>query len=97
MIEDKFAFPSDLIEKELSELHRKTGVVMVSKIEATLSSVAFTKDNLETARVIGQVDRKFLAVVISQPKDGGSCKFICLIDQHAAHERITLEMLLQRA
>lgn len=45
------------------------------------------KSDICASRIIGQVDRKFIAVLMR--KDS----LLTLIDQHAAHERIQLELL----
>ncbi|EJD53641.1 hypothetical protein AURDEDRAFT_53673 [Auricularia subglabra TFB-10046 SS5] len=51
------------------------------------SEVSFTRDDLRAARVLGQVDRKFVACVLA----GGA---LVLVDQHAADERIRVERFL---
>ncbi|XP_076464022.1 uncharacterized protein LOC143296124 [Babylonia areolata] len=67
---------------------------------------AFTKSMLSGAKVVGQLDNKFVACLIqedsalmhsttssdSQDSQGGG--LVVLFDQHAAHERIRLEQLL---
>ncbi len=63
----------------------------------------FTKDDLENALVLGQVDKKFIACVIESRADSesvkdrsspGECSLV-LIDQHAAHERVRVELLMR--
>jgi hypothetical protein len=47
--------------------------------------------DLSTLHVIGQVDRKFVAVTVQQPDGLG--RTLLLVDQHAADERIRVEAL----
>jgi DNA mismatch repair ATPase MutL len=49
----------------------------------------FTREIFEDAQVVGQADKKFIVAVY--PRDG----LLFVIDQHAAHERIRLEILLR--
>jgi DNA mismatch repair protein MLH3 len=59
-----------------------------------LHSYRFTSSMLEGVKVLGQVDNKFIAckLQIDQNKD-----LLVLFDQHAVHERIRLESLIQDA
>jgi len=49
-----------------------------------------SKQSLSTARVIAQIDKKFILTTFDQ----GTTQTLVLIDQHAADERIRLEALL---
>ncbi|KAE8272042.1 hypothetical protein A4X09_0g319 [Tilletia walkeri] len=66
----------------------------LNEIEATLD-----KETLRSARVLGQVDRKFVLCVVALPRADmqrlPSSQALLLIDQHAADERIRVERLLQ--
>ena len=53
-----------------------------------------TKDDLSRLVAIGQIDRRFVAACIP-PRDGGGAR-LCLVDQHAADERVQLELLQAR-
>lgn len=74
------------------------------------SQIRFRKDDLRKARIISQVDRKFIACVLgldpngpSGEKDNKTCegqlasdgKTLILIDQHAADERVRVERFLK--
>ena len=54
------------------------------------SSFTFSKEMLKHVYIIGQVDHKFIACIFKGKNE------LVLIDQHAAHERIRLEKLLQQ-
>ena len=80
------------------------------QIESAGPVCRFVKSDLEHARVIGQVDRKFIACLIrgrltppaGELLDGGKKKddtlddlSLVLVDQHAADERICVERYLK--
>ncbi|KAF9238762.1 hypothetical protein BU15DRAFT_88220 [Melanogaster broomeanus] len=57
------------------------------------NTVYFRKEDLQKARVISQVDRKFIACLVDGlPTDGNT---LILIDQHAADERVRVERFLK--
>lgn len=67
----------------------------------TQASVSFStkisKQALNTARVISQVDKKFILICVSRSSntnDGEHAELVVLVDQHAADERIRVEELL---
>ena len=81
-----------------------------AQIESVGPVYRFEKKDLKQAKVIGQVDRKFVACLIKDrmpPSNGGSFKRensgsgttgnsnLVLIDQHAADERIRVEHYLK--
>lgn len=55
------------------------------------SGVRFEKSDLKSARIISQVDKKFVACVLESRRQPS----LVLIDQHAADERIRVEMFLK--
>ena len=57
----------------------------------------FERSMLETAIVLGQVDKKFIAATLEkEDKDKGTRRrLLVLFDQHAVHERIRVEALIQ--
>ncbi|CAG0912975.1 unnamed protein product [Notodromas monacha] len=55
------------------------------------ATLKFTKNMLETFRVVGQADKKFIIVI---GEDDQSASWLIAIDQHAIHERIRLETFL---
>nr|XP_019000858.1 uncharacterized protein I203_06500 [Kwoniella mangroviensis CBS 8507]OCF64319.1 hypothetical protein I203_06500 [Kwoniella mangroviensis CBS 8507] len=58
--------------------------------------IQLCKSSLDYAHVVGQVDKKFIAITINPPISTGSQgdKAVVLVDQHAADERISVENLL---
>ena len=66
----------------------------------TQSSALFlaklSKQGLKAAKVISQVDKKFILICVktSDTKDKGDAELLVLVDQHAADERIRVEALL---
>ncbi|RVE53559.1 hypothetical protein evm_001700 [Chilo suppressalis] len=59
------------------------------RMERDKSTLTFTKQSLKEAKVLGQVDNKFIITFIKGELDLGN--YLLLFDQHAVHERITLE------
>ncbi|XP_026318539.1 uncharacterized protein LOC113229226 [Hyposmocoma kahamanoa] len=64
-----------------------------NKLKKDNASLIFNADSLKQAKVLGQVDEKFIAAQIK-----GKCyqsleisEYLVLFDQHAVHERIRLE------
>ena len=60
-------------------------------------SAKISKQSLKTARVISQVDKKFILICVNDPSnlhDGENAELLVLVDQHAADERIRVEGLL---
>ena len=60
-------------------------------ITTSTISTRLSKDDLTSARVIGQVDKKYILISITNLSVSN---FLLLIDQHAADERIRVEALL---
>lgn len=62
------------------------------------SAASFSKHGLEKAKVLGQVDSKFIACLMDIGEEANSCSAqfsLVLIDQHAADERIRVERFLK--
>ncbi|KAK7062063.1 mismatch repair-related protein [Favolaschia claudopus] len=67
---------------------------------SSASSRRFEKEDLRNARVVDQVDRKFIACLIDDNASGASSistskRTLVLIDQHAADERVRVERFLK--
>ena len=69
-------------------------VLSKTDFDRIYSSFRFNKAMLKEAQVLGQVDQKFIACLLNAGQDND--QILVLIDQHAAHERIRLEKLLQQ-
>lgn len=50
----------------------------------------FSKSSIRNMAVVTQIDRKFICCIAHEEKR----RYLLLIDQHAAHERICLEKLM---
>jgi len=59
--------------------------------KATLRYCKFNKHIFESLTVIKQIDQKFICCIAEEEDQ----KFLVLLDQHAAHERICLEKLIE--
>ena len=71
--------------KARTDAFAEAGAAGMSKLSRT---------TLRDARVIRQVDRKFIMCKIQASDNGADCEVLALIDQHAASERVILEGLL---
>lgn len=60
-------------------------------IYASITTTQLTRDDIKTARSLGQIDKKFIAVTC---RNG---TVLALVDQHAADERVVLEKLWNEA
>jgi len=69
-------------------------VLSKTDFDRIYSSFRFNKAMLKDAKVLGQVDQKFIACLLNTGQEND--QILVLIDQHAAHERIRLEKLLQQ-
>ncbi|XP_076098832.1 DNA mismatch repair protein Mlh3-like [Mytilus galloprovincialis] len=69
-----------------------------TKAHQALNPYVFDKDMLQNFKVLGQVDNKFIACSLQIGESSSSDKeMLCLIDQHAAHERVRLETFTKEA
>ncbi|ESO82947.1 hypothetical protein LOTGIDRAFT_169769 [Lottia gigantea] len=64
----------------------------------SLNQITFTKDMLSCMQVLGQVDSKFIACLISSTTQSQNKvvvpDLLVMLDQHAAHERVRLEQYI---
>ncbi|CAH2085418.1 unnamed protein product [Euphydryas editha] len=60
------------------------------------SNLTFNSESLKHAKIIGQIDRKFIAAVVQSMRSHSeeSSQFLTLFDQHAVDERVRLEKIL---
>jgi len=72
-----------------------TKVLSRNNFDRIYSSFRFNKEMLLGAKVIGQVDNRFIACLLPDDAEAGE-KILVLMDQHAAHERVRLEKLLKQ-
>lgn len=60
----------------------------IRKVYSPNQSYTFTKDIFKKLDILGQLDNKFIVAL-------SNFTLIILLDQHAVHERIRVEALLQ--
>lgn len=84
------------------EDHNEVCDISIKKISKTAIKVynltqphSMSKTDLNHAKVIGQVDCKFIACLIPKIEKFKARDLIVLFDQHAVHERICLEKLIE--
>jgi DNA mismatch repair ATPase MutL len=65
--------------------HFNSSIAELNPSGAQSDKISFTKDQLASAEVIAQVDSSFIAVKMGS--------LLCLVDQHAADERVSVETL----
>ena len=89
------------------EAHVSKTIPLGRQFYKSYNSVHFQKDVFSTLEVLGQVDSKFIACLckvkiscienennsVENSKCNALMRFLVLIDQHAAHERVRLEDL----
>ncbi|XP_072949782.1 uncharacterized protein [Epargyreus clarus] len=69
---------------------------VTDKLKKNNANLIFVADSLAEAKVLSQVDSKFIAAIILAKSQGhDSSEFFVLFDQHAVHERIRLETNLE--
>lgn len=73
-----------------SRRHRCTHSIDTPHVPST--DVKFTPDALKLATIIGQVDKKFIACLVDTGINAEQS--LILIDQHAADERVAVEVIL---
>ncbi|XP_053553001.1 DNA mismatch repair protein Mlh3 [Bombina bombina] len=79
------------------DVSRGNADILAVKIHNILHPYRFTKDMIQTMKVLQQVDNKFIACLMKTEMDDGTeseGNLLVLVDQHAAHERIRLEQLI---
>jgi DNA mismatch repair protein MLH3 len=91
LVQDKTSDHVSLFQSSMARMQNGGRVANISATEV------ISREQLRTAKVIGQVDHKFILCKIQVPKttDHSERDVLLLIDQHAASERIILEGLLR--
>ncbi|XP_061705092.1 uncharacterized protein LOC133516268 [Cydia pomonella] len=84
---------SEIFEPKIQNL-KETATRDIQRVDFKLhkdnACLTFNAESLQNAKVLGQVDRKFIATILNgNSNDAHSC--LVLFDQHAVHERIRLE------
>ncbi|XP_063827115.1 uncharacterized protein LOC135076619 [Ostrinia nubilalis] len=75
--------------QDSKDLASKNIMKVNSRLEKENSSLTFSAESLKNAKVLGQIDNKFIASIMKGKTD--QSEFLVLFDQHAVHERIRLE------
>lgn len=90
------AFDGPRLESSTAAKHSCTDRVLHQLVtEAGISGMTkLSKYQLKQARVIRQVDEKFILCLVPSTNSEASSQNLILVDQHAASERVILEMLL---
>ena len=60
-------------------------------------SAKISKQSLSTAKIVAQVDKKFILIIVTEPStmpNEVNAELLVLVDQHAADERVRVEGLL---
>ncbi|GFT15613.1 DNA mismatch repair protein Mlh3 [Nephila pilipes] len=85
-----FDNPSEVNNLEKSQISTSLSHILI------LNSYRFTQSSLNSLKVIGQVDCKFIACIIQDFNNNFQNKnLLVLFDQHAVHERVRLEELIE--
>ncbi|XP_063594582.1 uncharacterized protein LOC134771578 [Penaeus indicus] len=96
-----FAMDADILSSKVLGTGSERGVNKDSsvKIYNIVHPYKFSQEMLQTCRVLGQLDKKFIACEItytsSDPTLHKVSEIIVLFDQHAVHERVRLETLTE--
>lgn len=97
-----FAMDTDILNSEaqatMAERGRMIRGAMV-RVYNIVHPYKFSREMLQSCKVLGQLDKKFIACSIIYPSDNShECKpsrLVVLFDQHAVHERVRLESIIQ--
>ncbi|XP_063545755.1 uncharacterized protein LOC134753745 [Cydia strobilella] len=84
---------SEIFEPKIQNL-RKAATRDIQRVDIKLhkdnACLTFNAESLQNAKVLGQVDRKFIVTILNGNSNDAH-SFLVLFDQHAVHERIRLE------
>lgn len=100
---------NDSFRTEQHQCHASQDENFARNLQSDALSRPLTREDLQQAQIIGQVDRKFIAcaIPVKQPENGlletsqiyreqtSTSPALVLIDQHAADERIRVECFLK--
>lgn len=81
------SFKTPVYRNPEAQIPRKSMISDTFKGDEYISTARLSKSSLQTARVIAQVDEKFILLSFQSPE------LLVIVDQHAADERIRVERL----
>ncbi|KAK8858431.1 hypothetical protein IAR55_002658 [Kwoniella newhampshirensis] len=81
-------------ESSVRRFEPTRAILFREPIKSTLTNIRFSEESLSQARIVGQVDKKYVATILRTTAT--SSPSIVLIDQHAADERIAIERILRQ-
>ncbi|KAK6331802.1 DNA mismatch repair protein [Orbilia javanica] len=81
------SFKNPVYRNPEAQIPRKSMISDTFKGDEYISTARLSKSSLQTARVIAQVDEKFILLSFQSPE------LLVVVDQHAADERIRVERL----
>ena len=88
---------SQFIPQHVSSMPLNTELSVKRDTVVDNQDLRITKEDLKLLKYIGQFDKKFLICLLSKEKeDGTKTKQFIALDQHAADERIQLEMIFEQ-
>nr|XP_045613438.1 DNA mismatch repair protein Mlh3-like isoform X1 [Procambarus clarkii] len=99
----QFAMDADILTSEVQATTAERGAITkkgaVVRVYNIVHPYKFSREMLQSCKVIGQLDKKFIACSITYPPydyhEQRPSELIVLFDQHAVHERVRLEAIIK--